>query len=376
MKPRFILICGLWLIVLFALVGCSNAKPTVDAQATINAAVQATTVAQANAQATVDFMVKQTVAAQPTQPPTATPAVVKTTAATTGATPTKVPATVTPSVTYVTMTEEELAALIDQAVKEATAATTTASTTTTTYAADGTLTTQEVEAMILAASAAQTEIAQAESAVQAYYDLYGAMAAETLATLQAIEQDLNSMATSMNSMAQSLAQISNTLAQGLTLATNQITQLQTYATQASQAAAAAQNKSKNWTPTVQKELNTRATNALNTKPTNVPTDLKSTLTSVNSYIDTVKSALGDSKINKTELQAISLAGANATAGLSKFGGTEGQALTNSINNMTKQIARGETPKAKSSLSGLESSARSMPSIPSGINVQPPQPRKP
>ncbi|MBI5029672.1 MAG: hypothetical protein HZB51_04040 [Chloroflexi bacterium] len=375
MKTRSILICLSCLLVLFALMGCSSAKPTVDAEATINAAVQATTVAQANAQATVDFMVKQTLAAQPTQPPAATPTVVKTTAPA-GATATKVPATPVPSVTYVTMTEEELAALIDQAVKEATAATTSASTTTATYAADGTLTTQEVQAMILAASAAQSEIAQAESAIQAYYDLYGAMATETLATLQAIEQDLNSMATSMNSMAQSLAQISTTLSQGLTLATSTITQLQTYATQASQAAAAAQNKAKNWTPTVQKEINTRATTALNTKPTNIPTDLKGTLTSVNSYVDTVKSALGDSKISKTELQSISLAGANATAGLSKFGGTEGQALTNSINNMTKQIARGEMPKAKSSLSGLEVSARSMPSIPSGINVQPPQPRKP
>ena len=54
------------LLILAALLGCASNKPTPDAQATINAAVQATSVAQANVQATIDAAVKATAAAQPT----------------------------------------------------------------------------------------------------------------------------------------------------------------------------------------------------------------------------------------------------------------------------------------------------------------------
>lgn len=349
-------VCSLLLLVQL---GCTSAKPTPDAQATISAAVQATNVAQANAQATIDAAVKATTAAQ------ATPTQVKTATGSPAATATRPPvATPVPTVNAVTLTEEELDALIDQAVKEAIAATTTATTQTTTYAADGTLTVQEVAAMQTAVALSQAEINQALALMQAYYDLYADIATETLNVLKAIEQDLNSMAASMNSMAQSLAQINTTLSQGLTLAQSTVAQLQSSATKAGQAAASAQTKEKNWNATVQSELNKRTATALNTKPTSAPTDLRGTLQSVNTYIDTVKAALGDSKIGKAELQAISVAGANAVAGLNQFGGTQGQTLSNSINAMTQQLARGELPKAKSNLGALEQSARSLPSVPS------------
>ena len=133
---------------------------------------------------------------------------------------------------------------------------------------------------------------------------------------------------------------------------------------ASQAAASAQTKEKNWNATVQSELTKRATTALDTKPMNVPTDLRGATQSVTTYIETVRTALGDNKDNKTELQTISVAGANAVAGLNQFGGTQGQSLVNSINTMTQQLARGEAPKAKASLGALEQSARSLPSLPS------------
>jgi hypothetical protein len=372
MKASPIIIVFASALVLVALVGCQGApQPSVDTAATVSAAVQATTLAQANLAATVDAAVKATAAAQPTTASQATPTLAA--AAQKSATPKPPTPSPTPSVNYVTMTEEELAAVIDQAVKEAVAATT-ASTTTTTYSADGTLTAQEVQAMQTAVTAAQTEISQALALMQAYYDLYAQIATDTLTTLQAIEQDLNSLATSMNAMATSLAQISTTLSQGLTLAQSTITQLQSYATKASQTAANVQAKEKTWAQTVQKELDQRATAALNVKPTNVPTDFRSTTQSVSTYLDTVRAALADSKVTQKELSAISLAGANATAGLKQFGGAEGQNLANSINTMTRQLARGETTKAKNSFAGLEQSARSLPSVPSspGGGIQPPR----
>jgi hypothetical protein len=357
----FLLPC---LFILVTLLGCANAKSTPDAQATINAAIQATSAAQANVQATIDAAVKATAAAQPTSAPTPTPNKPASGAAT-ATTATKAPAaTPVPTVNATTMTGEELDALIDQAVKEAVTATNTATTQTATYAADGTLTPQEVAAMQAAVTASQTEINQALALTQSYYDLYAELATETLNTLKAIEQDLNSMATSMNSMAQSLAQISTTLAQGQAVAQSAITQLQSTATKASQAAVSAQTKEKNWNTTVQADLTKRATAALDAKPTSAPTDLRGATQSVTTYIEMVKTALGDNKINKTELQTISIAGANATAGLNQFGGAQGQTLANSINTMTKQLARGEAPKAKNSLGTLEQSARSLPSLPS------------
>jgi hypothetical protein len=115
-----------------------------------------------------------------------------------------------------------------------------------------------------------------------------------------------------------------------------------------------------WNVTVQSELTKRATAALVTKPTGVPTDLRSTVQSVTTYLETVKAALGDNKLGKSELQAISVAGANAVAGLQQFAGAQGQTLANAINTMPQQL---KVPKAKSSLGALEQSARWLPSVP-------------
>ncbi len=357
------------LLVAISLLGCQKSEPTPapNSGATISAAVNATSSAQAAFSATLDAAVKATQAAQPT--------LASASAANKTATP-KPGATATPSVSYVTMTEEELAALIDQAVKEAVAATTTATTTTTTTTSDSSLTTAEVQALTAAATTAQTEINQALALAQAYYDLYAEIAPQTLAALQAIEQDLNSMASSMSSMATSLSQISTTMAQGQAAAQSAITQLQSTATKASTAAASAQTKEKTWTQTVQNDVTKRGNDALAVKPNSVPTDLKGTVGSVNTYVDSVRTALTDSKITQKELQGISQAGANATAGLAKFGGGDAQGLSSSINGITKQIARGEAPKARTSFSSLEQSARSfasLPSAPSGPGG-PPQPQ--
>ncbi|MBI5304879.1 MAG: hypothetical protein HY868_22280 [Chloroflexi bacterium] len=343
------------------------ATPAIDTQATINAAVYATATAQASMNTTVQTMVAATLAAQPTATRAATtgaPTIAAQPTATPQPVATAKPATAAPTVNAVTMTEEELAALIDQAVNEAIAATTTASTTTTTYSADGALTTQEVAAMTAAVTAAQTEINQALALANSYYALYADVSTEMITVLKAIETDLNSMATSMNTMATSLQQINTTLSQGLTLAQSTITQLQTTANQAKTAAQNAQTKAKSWDSTVKTNLDKRGNEALAVKPNNIPTDWKGATQSVNTYIETVRNAVGDNKLTKGEISAVSLAGANAVAGLNSHGGGQFQGLSSAINTTTKQVARGETPKAKSSLGGLEQSARSLPSAPS------------
>ena len=351
-SPLVIFVCTVFVVL--SLVGCQNAKATPDVSATVNAAVDATSAAQANLQATVDAAVKATAAAQPTATvviqPTATVAAQKTAAPT--AKPSGAAPTTAPTVNSVTLTEEQLAALIDQSVQEAVAATTAATTSTITSTADSTLTTQEVQAMQTSAAASQAEIDQALALAQAYYDLYADVSSETLVTLQAIEQDLNSMA-------QSMAQITQILVQGQATAQSAIAQLQAAAAKASSTAQSIQGKAKTWDSAVKTEIDKRATTALNVKPTSIPTDLRGTAQSVTNYIDTVRSALGDSKVSKGELNAISLAGANAVAGLSANGGTQFQGLSSSINGVTKQVARGETQNAKASLGNLEQASKSL-----------------
>ncbi|MBI3914558.1 MAG: hypothetical protein HY327_10305 [Chloroflexi bacterium] len=373
MKVFFIRLLGTSLIVGFALVGCQSnrAQTSVDTGATVSAAVNATTAAQANLQATVDAAVRATTAATQPTATASTRAATPSPSAAAAKTATSKPPTAspTPPVNTVAMTEQELAALIDQAVQEAVAATTTTTTQTTTSTADGTLTTQEAQALQAAVATSQTEISQALALAQAYYDLYAQISTETLAALQAIETDLNSMAASMATMATSLEQINQTLQQGLTLAQSTITQLQNTANQAKTTAQNAQTKAKSWESQVKAELDKRANTALATKPTNIPADLRGTTQAVSTYIDTVRSAVGDNKISKNELSAISGAGANAVAGLNKLGGAQFSGLATAINGTTQQIARGETQKAKSSLGGLEQSARSLPSGP-GVPSRP------
>ena len=382
MKTAPIQIAGwisLLLLVTLALVGCQTEKVTPDVAATVAAGIQATATAQAHVQATVDAAIKATATAQAVAAPkvaatpTSAPVAAAPTATKPPASPAPVAAAPTVAVNYTTLTEEELAALIDKAVTEALTASNAATTTTASYTADGTITAQEAAAMTKAVLTAQTEIAEAQSAITAYYDLYAELATEAVNTLKLIEQDLNSVSTSMNAMAQSLAQINTTLAQGLTLAQSTVTQLQATATKASQVAQQAQTKVKTWSTTVQADLTKRANAALAVAPNATPTDLRGTVQSVNTYLDTVKGALGDNKISQKDLQAISQAGANASAGLKQFGGTQGQQLADTINGMTKQLARGEAPKAKGNLGALEQSAKSLPALPSGGGVQIPQP---
>jgi len=115
-------------------------------------------------QATIDASVKATIATMPT--PT-------------------IPASVS------TMSEEELAVLIDQAVVEAASTTQQCSAAATQAAADDTLTQEEVDSVQAYVVDAEQAIAYAEALIAAYYGTYGELAAETLTLLQAIEQDLS-----------------------------------------------------------------------------------------------------------------------------------------------------------------------------------------
>jgi len=343
MKRRAVLALAVTLLVIAAIAcgGAASPVTTPDTQATVDAAIAATGTAQAGTQATIDAAVEATgVAAETTVAPSPTPAV-----------------------EYVTMTEEELAALIDQAVTDAAAATQECAAATTEATADDTITSEEVATVEIYATGAEEAIAYAEELILAYYDLYGELAVETIALLQATEEDLAALASETAAINATLQEVAATLDQGVALAEETIAQLETAAQAIGDKAAEVQYRNQTWIQDLQAELEDRAATALTIQPSNIAADRKGAILSAFDYVDAVRDSLADNKISSTELNNIAQLGANASASLNAHGGPQLQQLSGSINDITGQIARGQMPQAKANLGNLERALGARPSRP-------------
>lgn len=322
-----------------------GAQPTSDANA-INTAVAGTQQAQALGQATVNANALTAMPATPTPGPT---------------------------IDYVALTEEELAALIDEAVAEAVAATeaTTTAVTTTTY--DYSVTTDEVAYVYDYYYYADYYVEYAEELMAQYYALYGDLAYEMVAEMNAIQGELNQMNTTLSSIDSSLQEISSTLSQGLALAQESIDQLNAAAQQAQTHAQAAQAQAQDMLSVLQTDQQGRVDQLSQIQPNNIPTDRLSALQTGFQFIDTAKLALGDNKLSRDELMGLAQLGANAQAGFANFGGAGNigpgggpdlSQFTNKFSEITTQFARGQMPQARGNLDGFERSLGTRPSGPS------------
>ena len=363
---------------LVAALGCGLGTPAEapDTQATIDAAIAASSTAQANVEATVDAAVQATAAAGADTQATAdvqvgTQATAEAeTQATAQATNVAAP-TPTPAAEYVTLTEEEMAALIDQSVTEAVAAMETASAATADAVADSTLTAEEAEVMELYVMAAEEAIVIAEELINAYYGLYADLAYETLYLLEDIEDDLATMADYAVLMATTLEENSETIEQGLALAEETITQLQHTARLAYTVASEAHVRSQEWRTNLPSELEGRAANALAVPPNQVATDRLGALVSAFQYVDGTRGALSDNRITQSELANIAQLGANASASLEAHGGPQLQQRSGSIDGITQKIARGQWSQARTGLGDLERSLGSRPEMPDRPQIEAP-----
>jgi len=343
MYPKTHHLCILGLTLLLAACG-SHTLATPDTQSTIDAAVAGTATAQVSIQATIDAAVLATATAQATIAIPTPPA--------------------TPSAEYITLTEEELAALIDQAVADAAAATEASSTATTQATADNVVTQEEVVVIEVQVTSAEEAIAYAEELLAAYYGLYGELATETLYLLQEIEDDLALMAESTAALAAALVDINNTLEQGVAMAEETINQLEATAQEVAGKAEEVQRAKATWQTALQEELAQRATQALSIPPNAVAEDRISALQSAFDYLDTVQAALTDEKISPDELTQIAQLGANASASLDQHGGPQLQQFSGNINQITEQLARGQVTHAREGLGALQSGLGNRPSLPS------------
>jgi hypothetical protein len=172
------------LLMLIAVLSACGTPPARQAtNDVVNTAVAGTQQAQALAQATVNAAVLTSMPAAPTQ---------------------------RPAVEYNSLTEEELAAVIDQAVTEAIAATEQTTTAVTTTTSDDTITSEEVVYVYDYYYDAEYYVETAEQLLNEYYNLYADLAEEMMVELHAIESQLAQMNTTLSSIDSSLRQISTT----------------------------------------------------------------------------------------------------------------------------------------------------------------------
>ncbi len=326
------LLSSLILFTLFAsfLVACGgNAEPTLSVDDQVKTAVAATATAEAGFENAVADAVAATVVAMPPTP------------------------TAQPEPDVYELSEEELAALIDEAVNEAVVATEASSAATTQATSDGTMTEDELYETAAYVYDAEAAIYYAEELLTLYYDLYGAYADDMLYLLTAMEDDLNELI-------YVLEEIDTILVQGAEVATTAIDQLNEAAGNLTDHAAQAQSDRTELFTQIKTSLDERENNFANLAPNEIAGDLNGTLNQLHDYLDTVKTSFGDRKIDPAELLQIAQLGANAQASILANGGPQLQNIGGSIDGLTRQLSRGEWPQASRSLGGFEASIPSRP----------------
>jgi len=316
-----------------------STAPTEDPANAINTAVAGTQQAQALAQATVNSSVLTAMPATPTPGPT---------------------------VEYVTLTEEELAALIDEAVAEAAAAT--EATTSSVYytTSDDAVTSEEVVYVYDYYYYADYYVEYAEELLAEYYALYADLANEMIAELNAIEAELAQMNETLSSIDSSLQQINSTLQQGAAATQEAIAQLESAAQTAQTNAQELKAQAQDMKSVLQADQQGRVDQIANIQPNNIPTDKIAALQSAFEFIDFTKVAMGDNKLSRDELMNIAQLGKNAGAGFQSFGGAglpggpDLSQFTGKFDEITGQFARGQIPQARGGVDQFELSLGSRP----------------
>lgn len=289
-----------------------NTEPMVDIEATANAMVEATLAAEAEKQADIEAAVQATVTAAEAQ---AEPVMV--------------------DEDFVKLTEEELANLIDEAVTAAIEASEEAAAQTTNATADYTVTEQEVVYVSYAVLYADETLAAAEELMDYYYSLYGDYADDAVNALYEIESELESIGNNLQEM-------EDILDQGLDTINSTVDQLNQAAADLNDRADQAQQQAQTWLTDFSAAQQTRVDTLLN-MPANIDAQNRSEMVDmVNGFADEIRGALNDDILSFEEKLNIAQSGANANAALEKFGGDQLQGWSDSINNLTRQAARGET----------------------------------
>ena len=289
-------------------------SPTGDVQATIDAGIEATMQAEANMQATIDAAVAATVTASQDQ--------------------------------STQLSEEEMANEIDQTVEEVVVLTEDVVTTTEEITSDGSISYDEYEELEELLIETAILIDYAEYWIEAYYWLYGDLAAETLILLEEVEDILFLTEEYMDD-------IVAIIELGAEAANQALGTLEELSQNIDTTTSQFEGKTDNWLSQLQALSDVRATNTLYIQANQIPTDRAAAITAMMDYIQTVRGALEDNVISSIELQNIAQYGANAVSGLQVHGGPALSNAADSINALTTQAAKGQFSQVANGLSALE-----------------------
>lgn len=311
------------------LAACGLSSNQTDLDTQVQTAIVQTAQAETTFQAAVNQAVEATVIAMPAPP------------------------TPQPPVDPYTLTEEELATLIDASVEEAASASVEASTVTTQATSDGVYTEQEVYDTVYCVYDAEAAIAYAEELLYLYYDLYGDYASEALDLLYVVEEDLDELATAM-------AEIEAILSQGAETASAAIEQINTTQESVQVKADEVRAKAQEFKEKLPAALQERENKFASLAPTQIASDRDGALLQVYAYLDSVKSAFADRKISPDELGQIAQLAVNAQASIDQGGGPLLKNFGSNIDGITRDITRGDWPTAQRDASGFEASLPSRP----------------
>lgn len=272
-----------------------------------------------------------------------------------------------PTIEYVNLTEEELAALIDEAVAEAIAATEQTTTAVTTTTSDSAVTTEEVAYVYDYYYYADYYIQTAEDLMSEYYNLYSELATQMITEMDAIASELNQMNDTLTQISASLEEINSTLSQGLALAQESVDQLNAAAQQAQTNAQELQAQVQDMISVLQADQQERLNQLSQIQPDNIPTDKIAALQSAFDFVDFANTAMSDNKLSRDELTNLTQLGRNAQAGFASFGGADRPGgpdlaqFSGKFDEITTQFARGQMPQARGNISQFENSLGSRPS---------------
>ena len=325
-------ISALLIAVLFlvSLANCGGSNQ-VDVDATVQAGILGTQTAEENVQSLVNDAVTATLTAMPAPTPVAADQ----------------------------LSEEEMADAVESSVNEAVTTCDQASYASDSAASDGELTDEELAQLYYLYYLAIDEADQALALAEEYYDLYADLLETTIDELEAIEAQLQEIEDTANQVLAVLDEISLTLQQGGEVAQQSLENLQTLGQQAAQNADEIQQRLPGWKEARAQETDRLAEQALSVAPTEIAETRAGAISQAREYVQSVQLAIQDGRFSADELANISQLGANAAASLSRFSNGDLSGLSDAVNGLTRNFARGQMPDINRGLGSLQNS---LPSI--------------
>ncbi len=342
-RPFTIISALVILIILISATGCDDfaepspsadsatETPTPETQATMDAALTQTVVAEEEFQGAVDEAVEAAVAEAVEATMSAMSAVDED--------------------AYGDMSEEEMADEIDKAVSNAEDASEQASTAADDAASDGTLTQEEMDEIEALISDLAYALALAEDLMYLYDDIYGELATETLYLLLEMEDDLDELAAFATDMVELLIMAEEALDGGLAVAEEVVAQFEQVAAQVDTAGLIEARDA--WLDARQTEAENRAEMITNMAPSEIAGTRREALLDAFTYVDAARAALADGKLTLPELQNVGQLGANAQAGFAQFSGPLLQNRSAEISGISSMLALGQLPQAVNGVNQLE-----------------------